>query len=129
MSSFLPSFNPKVFHVKFLTSKVYLVLVVLRLCAEGSSKAGLKLALLDARTGLVKDVWRIIDEGDLWLVLRVCVCLILFGSHMPSLRLYALLENVGNILGKDMVPLFDHIMQDCCWLTKTFHGVLCGFVR
>ena len=50
------------------------MLVVLRLCAEGASRAGLKLALLDARTRLVKEIWRIIDEGGLWLVLRVCVC-------------------------------------------------------
>lgn len=89
-----------------------------QLLREGASKAGLKLALQDHRTNLVREIWRIIDAGKLWPVLRVCAFTFILFRNLACLllvlllRSYALLENVGNILGKDMVELLEHILQD-----------------
>ena len=89
-----------------------------QLLCEGASRAGLKLALGDHRTNLVREIWRIIDAGKLWPVLRVCAFTFILFRNLACLllvlllRSYAILENVGNILGKDMVELLEHILQD-----------------
>ncbi|CAK9106284.1 unnamed protein product [Durusdinium trenchii] len=77
---------------------------------QGASKAGKKLALKDKRTALLTEIFRLWDSA-------------------PYLK-FMILENVGNVLGKDMVEILEYIKQaamrrclDLRWASVTGHMV------
>ena len=75
---------------------------------QGVSRSGLRRGLLDGRTALITEVFRVVEESRVWLG-RLFLQL---RSFELCGRSWVLLENVSHILSADMEALHTYILED-----------------